>query len=132
MGLRGRISKLTRQAEEGVVLLRLRDGSTKAFDEMTCFKEMFLAQYHLFGGEATQSEVLDAVRAATPESRRAFESEYGEVQMEARVIAGDYQGGWVEVYRLEEDGTVTKVRHEGGTPEAERLREEARRVGPAF
>jgi Zn/Cd-binding protein ZinT len=52
--------------------------------------------------------------------------------MEARVVAGAYEGAWVEVYKLLEDGTVTKVRHEGGTPEAERLRAEARRVGPAF
>jgi uncharacterized protein YndB with AHSA1/START domain len=96
----------------------------------TCFKEMFMAQYHLFGGEAAKSEVLDAVRAATPESRRAFEREYGEIEMEAKIVAADYQGGWVEVFRLEEDGTVTKVRHEGGTPEAERLREEARRSPP--
>ncbi len=71
------------------------------------------------------------MRAATPESRRAFEREYGEIEMEAKIVAADYQGGWVEVYKLEEDGTLTKVRHEGGTPpEAERLREEARRSPP--
>jgi hypothetical protein len=132
MGLKGRVNKLTRQAEEGAVLIKLRDGTTKVFDDLTCFKEMFLAHYNLFGGEATKSEVLEAVRAATPESRAKFEAAYGSVEMEARIIAGDYQGGWVEIYRLEEDGTVTKVRHEGGTPEAERLREEAKRVGPAF
>jgi hypothetical protein len=132
MGLKGRVNKLTRQAEEGAVLIRLRDGTTKVFDDMTCFKQMFLAQYSLFGGEATQSEVLDAVRAATPESRAKFEAEYGPIEMEARVIAGDYEGGWVEVFKLEEDGTVKKIRHEGGTPEAERLREEARRSPPGF
>jgi hypothetical protein len=132
MGLKGRVNKLTRRAEEGAVLIKLRDGTTKVFDYLTCFKEMFLAQYHLFGGEVTQSEVLEAVRAATPESRARFEAEYGPIEMEARVIAGEYQGGWVEVYRLEEDGTVTKVRHEGATPEAERLRAEARRQPPAF
>jgi hypothetical protein len=132
MGLKGRVNKLTRQAEEGAVLIRLRDGTTKVFDDMTCFKQMFLAQYSLFGGEATQSEVLDAVRSATPESRAKFEAEYGPIEMEARVIAGDYEGGWVEVFKLEEDGTVKKILHEGGTPEAERLREEARQSPPGF
>jgi hypothetical protein len=98
----------------------------------TCFKEMFMAQYHLFGGEAAKSEVLDAVRAATPESRRAFEREYGEIEMEARIIAGDYQGGWVEVYRLTESGEVEKTHYDGHTEEARRLREEARQAPPAF
>ena len=132
MGLKGRINKLTRRAEEGAVLIKLRDGSTKVFDDLTCFKQMFMAQYHLFGGEATQSEVLDAVRAATPESRRAFEREYGEIEMEAKIVAADYQGGWVEVYRLTESGEVEKTRHEGGTPEAERIREAARQSPPGF
>jgi Zn/Cd-binding protein ZinT len=43
-----------------------------------------------------------------------------------RIIAADYQGGWVEEYRLLEDGTVEKIYYEGGSPEAERIREEAR------
>jgi hypothetical protein len=132
MGLKGRVNKLTRQAEEGAVLIRLRDGTTKVFDDMTCFKQMFLAQYSLFGGEATESEVLDAVRAATPESRAKFEGEYGPIEMEARVIAGDYAGGWCEIYRLTESGEVEKTRHEGHTEEARRLREEARQAPPAF
>ena len=132
MGLRRRISKLTREAEEGAVLLRLRDGSTRVFDDLTCWKEMFLARFSLFKGEAHQSEVLDAVRAATPESRAAFEAEYGSIELEAQIIAADYQGGWVDVLRLEEDGTVTKVHHPGDTEEARRLREEARQQGPAF
>ena len=132
MGLRGRISKLTRQAEAGVVLIRLRDGTTRVFDDMTCWKEMFLCQYDLFMGKARQSEVLDAVRAATPESRAVFEAEYGEIEMEAQIICHESQGGWVEVYRLTEAGEVEKVRHEGHTEEARRLREEARQQGPAF
>ena len=130
-GVRGRISKLTRQAEEGAVLIRLRDGSTKVFDDMTCFKEMFLAKFSLFKGEAHASEVLDAVRAATPESRRAFEAEYGEIEMEAQIICHESKGGWVEVHKLLEDGTVEIVRHEGHTEEARRLREEARQQSPA-
>ena len=132
MGLKGRVNKLTRQAEEGAVLIRLRDGTTKAFDTMTCLEEMFLAQMDLFKGEAGSSEVLEAVRNATPQSRAAFEEQFGEITMEAQVVAGAYEGAWVEVYKLLEDGTVKKVRHEGGTPEAERLREEARRSPPGF
>ena len=132
MGLKGRVNKLTRRAEEGAVLIRLRDGTTKAFDAMTCLEEMFLAQMDLFKGEARSSEVLEAVRNATPQSRAAFEEQFGEITMEAQVVAGAYEGAWVEVYKLLEDGAVTKVRHEGGTPEAERLREEARRSPPGF
>ncbi len=93
---------------------------------------MFLTKVSLYSGEARNSEVLDAVRAATPESRAAFEAQYGDIEMEARIIAGDYQGGWVEVFKLEEDGTVRKTRHAGGSEEAERLREEARQSGPAI
>jgi hypothetical protein len=132
MGIRQRIGKLTRQAEADAVLIRLRDGTTRVLDDMTCWKEMFLTQFDLFKGEARQSEVLDAVRQATPESRAAFEAQYGEIEREAHITAGDYQGGWVEVYRLTEDGTVEYVRHEGHTEEARRLREEARQQGPAF
>ena len=43
-----------------------------------------------------------------------------------------WRGGWVEVYKLEEDGTLTTRRYEGGSEEAERLREEALKQGPAF
>ena len=132
MTLRRRITRLTREAEEGAMLIRLRDGSTKVFDDLTCWKEMFLCQFSLFKGEAHQSEVLDAVRAATPESRAAFEAEYGPIEQEAQVICHESQGGWVEVYRLTEVGEVEKVRHEGHTEEARRLREEARQQGPAF
>jgi len=96
------------------------------------WSEMFLAKTDLFKGESNPSEVLDAVRQATPESRRAFEAEYGTITLEVQVVAGSYQGGWVEVYKLEVDGTVTRVRHEGGTEETARLREEAGNSAPAF
>jgi hypothetical protein len=36
------------------------------------------------------------MRAATPESRAAFEDEYGSIEMVGHIIAADYQGGWVE------------------------------------
>ncbi len=132
MGLRGRISKLTREAEADAVLIRLRDGSTRVFADLDCWREMFLAQYRLFMGEAHQSEVLDAVRQATPDSRASFEAEYGSIELQAEIICHESQGGWVEVYRLTEAGEVEKVRHEGHTEEAKRLREEARQQGPAF
>jgi hypothetical protein len=131
-GVRGRLRRLARLAKEGAVLIHQRDGSVRAFDAMEVGMEMFMARCELFMGNSYQSEVLEAVRNATPESRAAFEEQFGEITMEAHIVAADYQGGWVEVYTLLEDGTVTKVRHEGGTPEAERLREEARRSPPGF
>ena len=132
MGLRRRITRLIREAQEGAVLIRFRDGSTRVFTDMDCFKEMFLAQYDLFKGEAHESDVLEAVRAATPDSRRAFEAEYGQIEMEAQIICHESKGGWVRVHKLLEDGTVETTFHEGDTEEARRLREEARQQGPAF
>ncbi len=131
-GIRGRVRRAQQEAQAEGVVIELRDGSRKVFSDMHVRCEMFLVRMDLFNGESKPSEVLEAVRAATPESRRAFEREYGEIEMEARVIASDYQGGWVEVHKLLEDGTVTKVRHEGGTSEAQRLRDEARQQPPAF
>ena len=132
MGLRGRLRKLKREAEEGSVVVRLRDGTTRYFEDMDVFAEMFLAKVDLFKGVTPDSEVLDAVRGATPESREAFEREYGPIEMEARIVAPEADGGWVEVYALLEDGTVKRAYHEGGSPEAERIRAEARQGGPAF
>ncbi len=45
--------------------------------------------------------------------------------MEVHVVASPAEGGWVEVTTLSEGGEVGRVRHEGGSPEAERLRAEA-------
>jgi hypothetical protein len=134
MRFRRWITRLTREAEEGAVLVRLRDGSTRVFDDMTCWREMFLAKMSLAKEplEPIHSLVLDAVRQATPESRAAFEAEYGSITPEIHIVCPEVDGGWVDVYRLEEDGTVTKVRHPGDTEEARRLREEARQQGPAF
>ena len=97
---------------------------------MDVFAEMLLADMDLLKGVSRDSEVLDAVRNATPQSREAFEREYGPVEREMHIVAPPADGGWVEVYSLSEDGRVGKVRHEGGSPEAERLRREAVR-GPA-
>ena len=130
MGLRGWIKRLERDAQKDMVILRLRDGGISVFSDLEVFKEMFLCRMDLFRGEARPSEVLDAVRAATKESRAAFEEEYGSIEMVNHVIAADYQGGWVEEYRLLEDGTVETIHHEGGSEEAERIRQEARQGGP--
>jgi len=130
--LKGRVKRARQEAEaEGVVLV-LRDGSRRVFTDMQVWSEMFLAKTDLYKGESRSSEVLDAVRQATPECRAAFEAQYGTITPEVQIVAGAYQGAWVEVYKLEEDGSVTKLRHEGGSEEAERLQEEARNSSLAF
>jgi len=123
---RGRLSRLERGAQSEGVILRLRDGSIRVFDQMEVAAEMFLTLTDLMVGESCSSEILDAVRAATPESRASFEEEYGSIEMVTYILAADYQGGWVDEYRLLEDGTLETTRHEGGSEEAERIRQEAR------
>jgi len=122
VGLRDKLRRLERAAAEGAVLIRLRDGTIRVFDNMTCHKEMFLAQLELFKGEGLESEVLDTVRQATPESRAAFEEKYGSITMQARVIEGGFEGAWVKEHKLLEDGTVEYNFYEGGSEEAERIR----------
>jgi hypothetical protein len=126
VGLKDQLRRLKREAQKGRVVLRLRDGGISVFSDLEVFKEMFLCRTDLFSGKARPSEVLDAVRAATPESRAAFEEGCGSIEMVNHVIAADYQGGWVDEYRLLEDGTVETTHHEGGSEEAERIRREAR------
>ena len=133
MGLRRRITRLTREAEEGAVLVKLRDGSIRAFDAMTVAKEMFLTGVDLACDRPIKhSDVLEAVRRATPESRAAFEAEHGSITPETCIIASPERGGWVRVHKLLEDGRVETTFHEGDSEEARRLREEARQQGPAF
>jgi hypothetical protein len=97
-----------------------------------CVKEKYademadLAEMDLVRGEHHASEVHDAVRNATPESRAAFEAAYGSIARELHIIAPPEDGAWVEVWRLLEDGTVAHHRHEGGSEEAERILEAAR------
>jgi hypothetical protein len=130
---RGKLKRLEREAKSEGVILRLRNGDIKVFSDLDVFGEMFLAKTDLLvRGESRSSEVLDAVRAATPESRAAFEEEYGSIEMVGRIVAGDHQGGWVDEYRLLEDGTVETIHYEGGSEEAERIRQEAKQRGPAF
>src|SRR5215218_7578995 len=107
MAHRGRLRRLEREAQSEGVILRLRDGGIRVFSDNEVFTEMFLCRTDLLiRGESRSSEVLDAVRAATPESRRAFEEEYGSIEMVGHIVAGDHEGGWVDEYRLLEDGTV--------------------------
>jgi hypothetical protein len=131
-GIRGRVRRAQEKAKGEGVVIELRDGSRKVFADMHVRAEMFLVRMDLYNGESKPSEVLDAVRSATPESRAKFEAEYGPIEMEAGVIAGDYEGGWCEIYRLTESGEVEKTRHEGHTEEARRLREAARQSPPGF
>jgi hypothetical protein len=92
---RGRLRRLERGAQSEGVILRLRDGGLRVFDQMEVAKEMFLAKTDLLArGESRSSEVLDAVRAATPESRTAFEEEHGSIEMAGRIIAPEHRGGW--------------------------------------
>ena len=132
MALKGRLRRLQREAQSEGVILRLRDGGISVFSDLEVFREMFLCRTDLFLGKARPSEVLDAVRAATKESRAAFEDEYGSIEMVGHIIAADYQGGWVGENRLLEDGMVETIHYEGGSEEAERIRQEATQRGPAF
>ncbi len=132
MSLRRRLQQLRKAASEGAVLIHQRDGSVKAFDNMHVFSEMFLTKTDLFSGRSRESEVLETVRNATPESRAEFEERYGEITMTSHIIAAPDDGGWIERYELLEDGTVEHTVFEFGTEENERIREEARRRGPTF
>jgi hypothetical protein len=132
VGLRDQLRRLKREAQKDKVVLRLRDGSIRVFDRMEVDAEMFLTKTDLLArGESRSSRVLDAVRNATAESRAAFEAEHGSIEMVGHIIAADYQGGWVDEHRLLEDGTVETIHYEGGSEEAERIRQEARQRGPA-
>ena len=132
MGLKDQLRRLKQEAQKDRVVLRLRDGGIRVFSDREVFKEMFLCQTDLMMGEARSSEVLDAVREATPESRASFEQEYGSIELVGHIVAPDYQGGWVDEYRILEDGTVEIIHHEGGSEEAERIRQGATHRGSAF
>ncbi len=119
MGLKDRLRKLRREAEEGAVVIHLRDGSRRCFEDMDVFAEMFLAKMGLFRGDAPNSPVLDAVRDATPESRRAFEDEYGPIEMEVAVVASPAEGGLGRGHhalgeRRGGEGTPRRGRQPGG------------------
>ena len=123
MGIRNWLRRLQAKAEEGGVLIRQRAGSVKIFDTTKVFAEMFLVQMDLLRDTARESEVLVAVRNATPESRRDFEEKFGPIAFTEYVIGSLENGGWVEAKILNEDGKVLRVRYEGDSEVAERVRE---------
>ena len=123
MGIRGRLRRLQAKAEEGGVVIRQRDGTLKAFEVMHVQAEMFMARMDLLRDTARDSDVLVAVRNATPESRREFEKRFGPISFTEYVIGSPENGGWVEAKILTEDGEVLRVRYEGDSEVAERVRE---------
>ena len=78
--MRGWIRRLEREAAEGAVLIRQRDGSIRAFDTLHVMGQMYLAHYDdALGQPRRSSDVLDALEGATLESRRAVEEmSYGD------------------------------------------------------
>ncbi len=128
MALRGLIRRLKREASKDAVLLYQRDGSLKAFPTMDVHIAMYLAWLDLAVDReqsASTKEVLDAVRNATPESRRAFEERFGSITMRVEIVEHSLPGAWVKVRTMDEDGSYLEVFHEGGSEEAERIRQEA-------
>ena len=123
MGIRDRLRRLQAKAEEGGVLIRQRDRGVKVFDILEVQKEMFLAKMDLLRDTARESEVLDAVRNATPESRAKFEERFGPITVTEYIIGPPSSGGWVEAKTLTEDGRVERVLYEGGNEEVTLVRE---------
>jgi hypothetical protein len=74
MAGRERLRALRREAaREGVVIKQI-DGTIKAFDWMHVQAELYLARLDAtIGREGRESDVLDAMRNATPESRALLE-----------------------------------------------------------
>ena len=52
MGLRSWVKRLEREAQSEGVVLRLRDGGVRVFEDMEVFSELFLTQTDLFRGKA--------------------------------------------------------------------------------
>ncbi len=76
MGLRDRLRRLRRAAEEDAVLIRQKDGRVRAFPRDSVFPEVFLSRLDAaVGRPPRRSEVLDALENATEESRRDIERE---------------------------------------------------------
>jgi hypothetical protein len=126
MSHRQRLRRLREKAEDGAVVVRQRDGTLRRFDVMEVHKEMFLAQMNLWRDTASDSEVVAAVRKATSESREKFQERFGPIVMTNYVIASEQEGGWVETKTLTETGRVERIRYEGGSEEADRVREGVR------
>jgi hypothetical protein len=130
MGLKDRLRRLEREAEEDGIVIRLQDGTVRVFDSTMVAVSRFAAHMSLLRGISQASEVLDAVRRATPESRAAIEDRCGSIVMGINIIAAEDEGGWVETRTLTEAGEIERVFYEGGSAEAEHIRRQARREIP--
>ena len=72
------------------------------------------------------------VQSGVAEPKRFVSGSVGLAGLAPKVgFEADYQGGWVKVYELLEDGTVEKTFHKGGSEEAIRIREGAKQGGAA-
>jgi hypothetical protein len=105
------------------VVIRQRDGTLKAFEMMHVHVEMFAAKTDLLRNTARKSDVLEAVRNATPESRAEFEQKFGAIAFTQYIITPESRGGQVEAKILTEDGEVLRVLYEGDSEEARSVRE---------
>jgi hypothetical protein len=123
MSFKQRLRRLRAKAEDGAVVVHQRDGSLRRFEVMHVYAEMFMAGMDLLRDGARESDVLEAVRGATPESRAAFEERFGPIRKVTHIITPEDRGGQVEQKVLTEDGRVERVLYEGGSEEAERVRE---------
>ena len=122
MSLKQRLRRLKERAEDGAVVIHQRDGSLRRFEVMHIQIEMYLALCDLLRDTARESEVLAAVRNATPESQRKFEERFGPIRI-VEYIIGSRTDGWVEQKTLTQDGRVERVLYEGGSEEARLVRE---------
>jgi hypothetical protein len=122
--LKSRLERAERESD--AVIIELKDGTHRIFDKMEVWKQTFLVHMDVLCARQPHSELLKAVRTATPASRQRFEKEYGPlIGYSAHIIASETEGGWVEFHTLLEDGTVETVRYEGGSEEAKRIRLQA-------
>jgi len=127
MGFKDRLRRAEDDAKDDGVVIRQRDGSVKVFPPGEVWREVFLTRMSLLRDTPRDSEVMDAVRGATPHSRAEFEARWGRMTPGVGVLGRE---GWVEERRLTEDGTIEHRFHSEGTEEAERLRAQAKGSGP--
>jgi hypothetical protein len=74
MELRDVLRRLRREVSRDALVIRQRDGTTRAFDKKDVMAEVYLAQLDTaLGRPRRSSDVLDALDGATPESRRSVE-----------------------------------------------------------
>jgi hypothetical protein len=125
MSYRNRLRRLEKEAQGNGIRLRLQDGTVRVFEDMEIQKELYLALCDLLRDTARDSEVLTAVRNATPESRKEFEKKFGPITLTEYIITPTSRGGQVEVKTLTEDGQVERVLYEGDSEEAALVRDGA-------